>query len=128
MKSIGRHILVELKDCNSKILNDVKKVEEIMVMAAEKSKSTILNVYSHSFEPQGTTCVVALQESHISIHSWPELNYAAVDIFTCGKKMKPQVAVNYLITKFKSKNPLVSEIKRGMISKKKLAKTIIEKI
>jgi S-adenosylmethionine decarboxylase len=108
-------VLVELQACNKEILNDVAKVEEIMVLAAKKAKATILQVYFHKFEPHGVTGVVTLAESHISIHSWPELGYAAVDVFTCGKTMQPQVAVSYLIKKFKCKNPLITEVKRGII-------------
>jgi S-adenosylmethionine decarboxylase len=122
LKSIGRHFLLELKDCNSKLLDNKEKIEEILVMAAEKSRATVLNTYSHQFTPSGVTTVIALKESHISLHSWPEDNYCAVDIYTCGKLMKPEIAVNFIIKKLKCKNPMVSEVKRGFFKTKRKKK------
>lgn len=123
MKCIGRHFLVEVRGCDSKILNDIQKLEDILVTAAKKSKAHVLNVYSHTFEPQGTTCVVALQESHISIHTYPEIGFSAIDFFTCGK-INPQIGINYIIKKLKSKNTTISEIKRGVISNKEHKKIL----
>lgn len=115
MKNIGRHVIAELQDCNKDILDDEVKVEEIMVAAANKAKATVLKTYFHKFSPVGVTGVVVLAESHISIHSWPELGYAAIDVFTCGKVLKPQVAIDHLIKKLKCKNPMITEMKRGII-------------
>lgn len=90
-------------------------IEKYMVQAAEKAKATILKTYFHKFSPVGVTGVIALAESHISIHTWPELQYAALDIFTCGKTMSPQVALEYIVDKFECKKPVITEIKRGNI-------------
>ena len=114
MHALGRHLLLELKVCNSKILNDLKKVEEIMVSAAKEAKATIVEVSFHKFSPFGISGMVVIAESHISIHTWPEYHYAAIDIFTCGDVLKPEVAVSLLITKFQSKDPSMVELKRGI--------------
>lgn len=116
MHALGTHLLVELKECNTKILNDLKRVEEILVSAAREAKATIVETYFHKFSPFGISGVVVIAESHLSIHTWPEFGYAAVDIFTCGETLQPSVAAAYLISKLQSKNPSVMEVKRGMLS------------
>jgi len=117
LHALGRHLLLELKVCNSKVLNDLKKVQEIMVSAAKEAKATIVEISFHKFSPFGISGVVVIAESHISIHTWPEYGYAAIDIFTCGDVLKPETAANYLVDKFQSKNPSVMEVKRGMLSR-----------
>ena len=116
MHALGTHLLVELKDCNSKLLNDIKKIEEILVNAAKEAKATIIESRFHKFSPFGISGVVVIAESHLTIHTWPEYGYAAVDIFTCGETLQPSVAANYVIQKLHSKNPSVVEMKRGLLS------------
>ena len=117
MHGLGTHLLVELKACNAKLLNDLKKVETIMVEAAKTAKATIVDVHFHKFSPFGISGVVVIAESHLSIHTWPEYGYAAVDIFTCGDVLRPEVAVEFLIDKFQSKHPSIMEVRRGILSK-----------
>ncbi|TAJ99516.1 MAG: S-adenosylmethionine decarboxylase proenzyme [Candidatus Manganitrophaceae bacterium] len=116
MHALGTHLLVELKDCNSKILNDVKKIEDILVTAAKEAKATIIESRFHKFSPFGISGVVVIAESHLTIHTWPEYGYAAVDIFTCGETLQPSVAASYIVTKLQSKNPSLVEMKRGLLS------------
>ncbi len=87
-----------------------------MVSAAKQAKATIVDVSFHEFSPFGISGMVVIAESHLSIHTWPEYGYAAVDIFTCGDVIKPEIAVQYLIAQFESKNPSIVEMKRGIIS------------
>jgi S-adenosylmethionine decarboxylase len=117
LHALGTHLLLELKSCNSKVLNDLKKVQEILVSAAREAKATIIETSFHKFSPFGISGVVVIAESHISIHSWPEYGYAAIDIFTCGDVLKPEVAANYLIEKFQSKEPSIVEMKRGVLAR-----------
>jgi S-adenosylmethionine decarboxylase len=107
---------VELKDCNPEILKDLKRVKEAMVSAAKDAKATIIDVSFHEFNPFGISGMVVIAESHLSIHTWPEYAYAAVDIFTCGDVIKPEVAARFLIDCFECKNPSVVEMKRGILS------------
>ncbi|MBF0564873.1 MAG: adenosylmethionine decarboxylase [Nitrospirae bacterium] len=116
MYALGTHLLVELKDCNPKVLNDLQEVTNAMVTAATEAKATIIDVSFHEFNPFGISGMVIIAESHLSIHTWPEYNYAAVDIFTCGDIIDPGVAANYLIRRFGSKNPSVVQMMRGMLS------------
>lgn len=107
---------MELKDCNQKIIGSLKEVKDAMVDAAKRTKATIVEVAFHEFNPFGISGMVVIAESHLSIHTWPEYGYAAVDIFTCGDLIKPEEAAAYLIKRFQSKNPSVVEMKRGIIS------------
>ncbi|UCG78868.1 MAG: S-adenosylmethionine decarboxylase proenzyme [Nitrospirota bacterium] len=116
MHALGSHLLVELRDCNREILKDLQKVTDAMVSAAQRAKATIVDVSFHEFNPFGISGMVVIAESHLSIHTWPEYGYAAVDIFTCGDVIKPEVAAQYLIEKFESRNPSIVEMKRGIIS------------
>ncbi len=87
-----------------------------MVSAARDAKATIVDVSFHEFNPFGISGVVVIAESHLTIHTWPEYDYAAVDIFTCGDIIKPEVAASYLIREFECKNPSIVEMKRGILS------------
>ena len=84
LHALGTHLLVELRDCNPKILKDLKKVKNALVSAAKEAKATIVDISFHEFSPFGISGMVIIAESHLSIHTWPEYSYAAVDIFTCG--------------------------------------------
>jgi S-adenosylmethionine decarboxylase len=95
--AVGTHCLLELYDCPQGLLNDVTSIEQRLQEAAGASSSTILQQISHQFSPCGVTAIALLAESHISIHTWPEIGYAAVDVFTCGEATKPQAACDCLI-------------------------------
>jgi len=116
LNALGTHLLVELRECNPEILKSLEKVRSIMVSAAKDAKATIVDVSFHEFNPFGISGVVVIAESHLTIHTWPEYDYAAVDIFTCGDIIKPEVAASYLIKEFGCKNPSIVEIKRGILS------------
>ncbi len=119
MKILGRHLLVELYDCDTKVISDVRTIENIMVGAAHAAKATIVDVVFHNFNPNGISGVIVIAESHLTIHSWPEHNYASVDIYTCGSTINPWKAFDYLVKHFKAKNVTASEFKRGMLRKPK---------
>jgi len=112
-KNAGIHLIVEF--WNGKIVEDPKKIEKILLEAVKKSKSTPLKTAIYKFSPQGITGVVLLAESHIAIHAWPEINYLAVDIFTCGDKAMPYRAFEYLKKAFKPEKVEIKELKRGKI-------------
>ena len=116
MNALGTHLIVELRECNPKILKSLEQVRNILVSAAKEAKATIVDVSFHEFNPFGISGVVVIAESHLTIHTWPEYNYAAVDIFTCGDIIKPEVAASFLIKEFECKNPSIVEMKRGILS------------
>ena len=115
MNALGRHLLVELQDCDSVVLNDLNYLRDAMVTAAVACGAVVLGDSFHRFSPQGISGVVVIAESHLSIHTWPEYEYAAVDIFTCGTTVEPEKAAETLIEKLGSKNPTLTEIPRGLM-------------
>lgn len=117
MKSLGRHLLVEFYDCDSNVLDDVAAIEDHMRTAARKANSTIVNSTFHRFSPYGVSGVVVIAESHLSIHTWPEYGYAAVDLFTCGESVNPWKAFDYLKEALKSLRESTMELKRGEYTK-----------
>jgi len=114
MNALGRHILAEIYGCDEKVLNNRRMIEEIMVEAALEAGAEIREVAFHKFSPQGVSGVVVISESHLAIHTWPELGYAAVDVFTCGEKVNPWDACNYLTAKFNAGHMTATEVKRGI--------------
>ncbi len=117
MQALGKHLLVELHGCDPDALKSIDLIREAMVTAAKIANATIIGVSFHEFSPFGISGVVVIAESHLSIHTWPEYRYAAVDIFTCGDQLKPEVAVDYITLQLKSKNVSVVEVRRGLIGK-----------
>jgi S-adenosylmethionine decarboxylase len=115
LHALGKHLLLELKDCNPKTLTNLEFVQETLKNAALEAKATIVEVAFHEFSPFGISGMVIIAESHLAIHTWPEYGYAAVDVFTCGDLIDPKVAANFLIEKFESKNPSIIEMKRGVL-------------
>jgi len=114
--ALGTHLLVELRECNPDILKNLEKVRNALVSAAREAKATIVDVSFHEFNPFGISGVVIIAESHLTIHTWPEYGYAAIDVFTCGDIIKPEVAASFLIKQFECKNPSIVEMKRGILS------------
>ena len=120
LHALGTHLLLELKECNSKTLGNLEFVQETLKNAALEAKATIVEVAFHEFSPFGISGMVVIAESHLAIHTWPEYGYAAVDVFTCGDLIDPRVAAKFLIEKFESKNPSIIEMKRGILGHEKL--------
>ncbi len=116
MKSLGNHLIVEMYDCDNKIINSHKKVEEILVEAANIAGAHIVQQVFHKFNPHGVSGVVVIAESHLSIHTWPEFGYCAIDVFTCGETVDYKKAVDYLKQMLKAKSISVMEMKRGVLN------------
>lgn len=116
MQTLGTHLLLEMWECSSEILKDVDKVRDAMVSAANQAKATIVEVTFHEFNPFGISGMVIIAESHLSIHTWPEYGYAAVDIFTCGDLIKPEVAADYLVERFECQMMDKKVLNRGIPS------------
>jgi|TARA_B100000809_G_scaffold190350_1_gene188910 S-adenosylmethionine decarboxylase len=106
--------LLELKDCNPKLLNDLSYIRQAMIETAQDVGATIVGESFHHFSPQGVTGILAIAESHISIHTWPEYGYAAADIFSCGTSFRPREAATKLAEALESRNPEIQEIQRGL--------------
>ncbi len=109
----SKHLLLELYRCDYDKLNDESFLRCTLNRAAKLAQATVLNLISNKFEPQGVTAIALLAESHISIHTWPESNYSAVDIFTCGQNMLPELASQYLIDALKAEEHSLRLINRN---------------
>ncbi|MGB0864240.1 MAG: adenosylmethionine decarboxylase [Saprospiraceae bacterium] len=116
MKALGKHILIELYDCDVEILNDVPAIQKAMDTAAELANATIVKSVFHHFSPHGVSGVVVIQESHLAIHTWPEHGYAAVDIFTCGDTLEASKASDFLEKSLKAKRIESKNIDRGLLN------------
>ena len=114
MEALGRHVLLELRSCNPASLDDLPLLEGMMLRAAEETGATVIGKIFHQFSPQGVTGVVAIAESHLCIHTWPEFSYAAVDIFTCGENFNPTEAAKLIIADLESSDPEMREVPRGL--------------
>ena len=116
MNGLGLHLLLELKECNPKHLNDLDYVRQALLLAAHTVGAHVVGESFHHFSPQGVTGILAIAESHISIHTWPEYRYAAADIFACGASFQPRKAAEVLVEQLEAKDPDITEIRRGMVS------------
>ncbi len=109
----GVHCILELRGCPFELLDDEKFIRRSLTQAAKKAHSELIQLTSHKFSPQGVTALGLLTESHISIHTWPEAGYAAVDCFTCGAHCIPQRACDYLADTLQADDHTCVVIPRG---------------
>lgn len=113
MEHLGRHVIIELWGCSDTI-NDSEHVKAAMLDAVRAANATLLNIFVHTFSPQGVTGVAVLSESHLSIHTWPEHGYVAADVFTCGATTNPQAAADVLAERFAAQQSDIRELQRGV--------------
>jgi len=113
LDALGRHLLMELEDCNEEILNNLDMLRETLMAAADEAGATVVTDSFHRFSPHGISGVVVIAESHLFIHTWPEYGYAAADIFTCGTTVQPEKAAEVLIEKLGARKHSIQEIARG---------------
>jgi len=111
-QNVGRHCILELYQCDQAKLNDEAFIRTTMTSSAKIAGATLINLVTHSFRPQGVTGLALLAESHISIHTWPEIGYAAIDVFTCGDHTMPEKACKLLSKDFLAKSSSFKNIAR----------------
>ena len=109
-----RHILFTLKSCPYGLLDDESHIRNVLVKASQVCKSTLLDLSSHKFDPQGVTAVAMLAESHISIHTWPEVGMAVCDVFTCGDHTSPRAGVTYMYEALDARDIVSNEFVRPL--------------
>lgn len=115
MNALGIHLILELKECRPDLLDDLDFVRQTLLDAAESTGATIIGETFHKFAPQGVTGVIAIAESHVCIHTWPEYGYAAADIFTCGEGFNPHEAADLIAKKLECQDPSFQEVTRGVL-------------
>lgn len=111
----GKHLLVDFFDVDTKILTDAVLIQKTLVEAASLAGATVLNSFTHKFGGHGgVTSVIALAESHISIHTWPESKIATVDVYMCGHG-QPEIAIDYIMQSFTPRDTKITSIIRGQV-------------
>jgi len=108
----GKHCILELYACSSAKLNDEPFLRATITAAAQRAGATLLHLITHRFDPQGVTGLALLAESHISIHTWPECGYAAVDVFTCGDHTMPERACAVLVEELEAGHHKLTSLER----------------
>ena len=114
--SLGSHLLVEMYGCDGDLLKAESYVGDVMREAAVESKATVVEQSFHEFKPYGVSGAVIIQESHYTIHTWPEHEYAAVDLFYCGGTVLVHRAVEVLRERFKPTRIKFLVVRRGLQS------------
>lgn len=110
---VGSHCILELYECPKDLLNNLIFIRDSLQEAARLAESTLLKEITHQFHPYGVTALALLAESHISVHTWPETGYIAVDIFTCGQHSEPEKACKFFVEIFHARNYMLLKFPRG---------------
>jgi S-adenosylmethionine decarboxylase len=110
VRCAGAHLIVDLH--GAKRLDDIEHIEATLRRCVDAAKATLLHIHLHHFQPSGVSGVAVLAESHISIHTWPEVGYAALDVFMCGSA-NPDACIPVLREAFSAKRVGVNELLRG---------------
>ena len=106
----GTHLIIEVVDGVG--LDDEDRIQTAFRDCVDTCGATLLHIHTHKFSPQGVSGVAVLAESHISVHTWPEIGYGAFDVFMCGDA-RPWLAVDVLKVAFRTADVRVKELKRG---------------
>ena len=117
MDTLGRHVIAELDGCNADLLSDSGEIRRLLLEAARHAGATALADETFDFNEGGVSGFVLLAESHISIHTWPEHAYAAIDIYTCGRHTVPDRACDYLAEKLQATQVRTTSLERGVPGK-----------
>ncbi|MFC2058284.1 adenosylmethionine decarboxylase [Chloroflexota bacterium] len=111
---LGKHLILDLRECSKVPLDDLDFIKNVLYSVAKEAGASIAGESFHHFHPQGVSGAVLITGAHICIHTWPEYNYAALDILTYGDHVHPDEAARLIIEKLESKDPSIVELKRGL--------------
>ncbi len=112
----GRHVLAELTGCPAVVLNDAAGLEKCFRRCAEEGGATLVSSHFHHFSPHGVSGVVVIAESHVTVHTWPEHGYAAVDVFTCGCLETAEAVMGLIIASLHAETVHRTSFERGPYS------------
>ena len=114
-KALGEHILADFLGCSSAVLRDVEQIRTFMHEAANRAHASIVSEEFHQFSPWGVSGAIIVKESHLTIHTWPEYEYAAVDLFTCGDSLDIWSAMDYLKERLECASMETADVARGIV-------------
>lgn len=112
---LGRHCIADISHCKIKKLDNVDFIKKILIESAKECNLHVVNDMFYKFNPIGVSGILVLSESHITIHTWPEYDFVAIDAFTCGKNMNPNEVCEKVATKFKGIITNIKKIDRGVL-------------
>ncbi len=113
MTNFGKQYILDLKDCDPDVLDDLEFLKKTLISTMKQTQEEPLGESFYKFTPQGVSGLVLANGAHVCIHTWPEYNYAAMDIFTHSNSFDLETASRMIIEKLGSRNPTIKEIKRG---------------
>ncbi len=111
--ALGRQVLADLHGCDPRLIDDVKRVESVLRMAAEVAGAKVIQGLFHRFKPQGVSGSLVLAESHLAIHTWPEHGVVSLDLFTCGGDVDPKAALDLCLREFCARSCHTTTLERG---------------
>jgi len=117
MRPLAQHTLLEFYDCNPACLKHSKPVKKLLCDSVQRGGGTIVKAVFHNFSPHGVSGVVVITESHVTIHTWPEYGYAAVDIFSCGEKLDHKTIRAHLQRALSARKVSGQSFRRGFPNK-----------
>lgn len=112
--SDGRHLILDLYGCDPELLDNYEELQRLLEASLVMAKANVLRIFGEKFEPQGVTLLALLAESHASIHTWPEIGYCAIDLYTCGDTTQTHRAAEFLKAKLKAKTAEEKELVRSI--------------
>jgi S-adenosylmethionine decarboxylase len=112
--NLGTHYLAEFFNCDREIIDDIARIERIMIEATERAGAHMIKPFFHQFSPQGISGVIVIAESHFAIHTWPEHGYAAVDLFSCAD-FDYKSALNHIRKNIGAGHYSVELMRRGIL-------------
>jgi S-adenosylmethionine decarboxylase len=110
----GKHVIVDAYEVDFDILNNEHLLKDLLVKAATQCGANVLGVQSNKFNPNGVTVLCLLSESHVSIHTYPEQGFAALDCYTCGETIEPEIAMAIIIDEILPKKYFMRKAERGI--------------
>ena len=113
MNNLGKQYILDLKDCNKDALDDMEFLKATLSSIVQQTQQDPIGESFHKFTPQGVSGLVLGNGAHVCIHTWPEHNYAAMDIFTHDESFDLETVSNLIIEKLESKQPFIRELERG---------------
>ena len=118
---LGKHAIIDLSGCNPELIGNNAFIQEILCQAAQIANITIVGELERHFEPSGYTAILLLEESHLSIHTWPEYNYVSVDLYSCNLDTDFEAVKNFLVDRLGAEKNVFTLIDRGFFKTKKFS-------
>ena len=113
---IGKHAIVDLSGCDPQIVRNHKLILDILKQATQIARVTIVGMQERCFTPEGYSAVLVLEESHLSVHTWPEHNYVSLDLYSCNLDTDFEAVEKFLVKKFKAQHVVSTLLDRKYVS------------